>query len=165
MNRRVKYICLILLSLALTGCMPFATRTTIKQVTKSMENAVARSIENSIGWALTKDTVLLYNTISNRSDLMIINPDSSKIEGFEAFKEVSNSIWLSPKFMATEYEIKDLKMSFSRNADVAWFSCLLDDICTWDGKSTGWENVRWTGVLEQMDGQWIIQQMHFSFPD
>ena len=129
------------------------------------ETEVTRSIKNSIGWALEKDTTLLYSIISNDTDLLIINPDSSQIEGFEAFKQVTNSVWMNPKFKATHYEVKDLKITFSRNGDMAWFYCLLDDFGEWDGKKTGWENVRWTGVLEKVSGIWIFRQMHFSFPN
>lgn len=129
------------------------------------EKEVARSIENSIAWALEKDTTLLYNIISNNADLLILNPDSSKIEGIEAFRKVTNSVWMNPKFMAMHYEVQDLKISFSKNNKVAWFFCLLDDFCEWDGRKIGWENVRWTGVLEKENGGWVIRQMHFSFPN
>jgi len=50
----------------------------------------------------------------------------------------------------------------SRSGDVAWYSCLLDDHGEWDGKRTGWEDARWTGVLEKRGGRWVIAQMHFS---
>ena len=128
------------------------------------EPEVARTIKNSIGWALEKDTTLLYNLISNDADLLIINPDSSQIEGIEAFREITHTFWMNPKFKATHYEVKDLRISFSGNEDVAWFYCLLDDFGEWDGRKIGWENVRWTGVLEKVDEIWIIRQMHFSFP-
>jgi len=129
------------------------------------EKEVALSIENSIGWALEKDTALLYSIISNDPGLLIINPDSSKIEGIEAFRKVTNSVWMNPKFKATQYEVKNLQISFSSNNELAWFYCLLDDFCEWDGRKTGWENVRWTGVLEKDNGAWVFRQMHFSFPE
>jgi hypothetical protein len=53
---------------------------------------------------------------------------------------------------------------FSRDGNVAWYSCYLDDISEWDGQKGGWRNVRWTGVLERREGKWLIMQMHFSFP-
>ncbi|MBA7521367.1 hypothetical protein ES705_13474 [subsurface metagenome] len=68
---------------------------------------------------------------------------SKPSEGFEAFKEVTNSVRMNPKFKATHYEVKDLKISFSGNGYVAWFYCLPDDFGECDGKKTGWENVRW----------------------
>ena len=55
-----------------------------------------------------------------------------------------------------------LKISFSGDGDIAWFYCLLDDFGEWDGQKIGWENVRWTGVLEKVNGIWIFRQMHFS---
>ncbi len=30
------------------------------------------------------------------------------------------------------------------------------------GNPANWEKVRWTGVLEKIDGKWKIFQMHFS---
>nr|NQU92468.1 nuclear transport factor 2 family protein [Bacteroidota bacterium] len=97
--------------------------------------------------------------------LLIINPDSSQIEGIDNFREVTNSFWMNPKFRATHFEVKDLDITFSKNEDVAWFFCLLDDFGEWDGKKIGWENVRWTGVLEKENGVWVLRQMHFSFPE
>lgn len=32
---------------------------------------------------------------------------------------------------------------------VACFSSQLDDLALWDGNPCGWENVRWTAVLER----------------
>jgi len=61
------------------------------------------------------------------------------------------------------YEIRDLKINFSKSGDVAWFFCVLDDINEWKGQPANWENTRWTGVLEKIDGSWRIVQQHFSF--
>ena len=118
---------------------------------------VTGTIEAGISWALNKDTSLLYSIMAHKTDLLIINPDSSQIEGFEEFQKVTNSVWMNPKFKATYFEVKDLKISFSTNEDVVWFYCLLDDFGEWDGQKIGWENVRWTGVLEKVNGIWIFR--------
>jgi len=60
--------------------------------------------------------------------------------------------------------IKDLKINLGNSGDVAWFSCLLDDIGDYDGRKWEWLNCRWTGVLQKTDGNWRIWQMHFSLP-
>ncbi|MBN2147729.1 MAG: nuclear transport factor 2 family protein [Anaerolineales bacterium] len=39
----------------------------------------------------------------------------------------------------------------------------LDDHAEWNGEPTGWDNARWTGVLEKRNSKWVIVQMHFSF--
>ena len=62
-----------------------------------------------------------------------------------------------------EHEVWDQKITLSQNGDTAWFFCMLNDISTWKGRQTGWENTRWTGVLEKRNGKWVIVQQHFSF--
>jgi ketosteroid isomerase-like protein len=64
---------------------------------------------------------------------------------------------------AVSTDVRDLRISFARSGDVAWFSAILDDLGEWDGKPVGWKDTRWTGVLERRDGRWVIVQMHFSF--
>lgn len=61
-------------------------------------------------------------------------------------------------------DIRDLKVHLSKGGDVAWCSCIFDDWGEWGGHPWLWKNARWTGVLEKIDGKWLIAQMHFSFP-
>ena len=122
-------------------------------------------IEGSIGWALNKDLDYLYSILAQDENFFIYHPDSaSTIYGFEAFKKHAETIFMNPKFKATHFEVKNLRMTLSRSGETGWFSCYLDDYGEWDGRPIGWENSRWTGVLEKRDNRWIIVQMHFSFP-
>jgi hypothetical protein len=70
---------------------------------------------------------------------------------------------MDPRFKATSFDVRDLRITFARSGEVAWFSAMLDDLATWDGKPGGWKDTRWTGVLEKRGGTWVIIQMHFSF--
>ena len=70
---------------------------------------------------------------------------------------------MSDAFKAVSFEIRDLKINISESGTVAWFSCRLDDFCEINGNPDGWENVRWTGVLEKRQEKWVHVQMHFSF--
>ncbi len=120
-------------------------------------------IRDSIGWALTKDIERLFSIMAQEAEFFIFHPDSrSTIQGFEAFKALS-SFWLNPAFRATDFAVRELKITLSREGSVAWYSAFLDDHAEWNGKPTGWDNARWTGVLEKRDGRWLIVQMHFSF--
>lgn len=56
-----------------------------------------------------------------------------------------------------------LRVNLSRSGTVAWYSAKLDDFAEWQGQPVGWENARWTGVLEKREDRWRIVQMHFSF--
>jgi ketosteroid isomerase-like protein len=125
---------------------------------------IEKSIHNSIGWAKNKDFKLLYSVIANDSDYIEVDPGPGLIKGISAFKK-NEVFWGSPDFKAIRYEIRDLKISLSHSGDVAWYYCVLDDINEYKGKPAAWINVRWTGVLEKRDDQWVIVQMHFSKAD
>lgn len=127
--------------------------------------AIEQVIRASIGWALDKDITALYDALAQDPDLFVFHPDSaSTIVGFEAFKEMAEAVFLNPKFKATDFQVKDLRIHISRSGDAAWYSALLDDHGEWDGRKTGWDNARWTGVLEKRKGRWVLVQMHFSLP-
>ena len=100
--------------------------------------------------------------MAHDEQLFIINPDSEITVGWESF--VKNfTFWLDPRFKATKSDIRDLRIDVSPSGITAWWSCVLDDLGTWDGKPIGWKDTRWTGVLEKSEGKWLIVQMHFSF--
>jgi hypothetical protein len=129
------------------------------------KKAVEKSIHDTIGWALTKDIERLFSAVSQDDDFFIFHPDSkSTIIGFEAFKKMGEQTWLRNEFKATGYKIKDLRITFAKLMNVAWYSCFLDDFAEWNGKPGGWENCRWTGALEKRGDKWVTVQMHFSFP-
>jgi hypothetical protein len=124
---------------------------------------VRQVIENSIGWALTKDTTVLFSSLAQDSAFFIYHPNAATtVVGWSEFLRAVPT-WMDPAFKATHFEVKDLRINFSRSGTVAWYSALLDDFAEWQGQPIGWENARWTGVLEKRDGRWFIVQMHFSF--
>ncbi len=126
---------------------------------------VDKVVHNAICWAMTKDTAILFNTFVPDSTLFIFSPDSaSTLTDFKEIRDLADNVWMTDHFKALECNIRDLRIQFSKNGDVAWYSCYLDDISEMDGQRSGWVNVRWTGVLEKRQGKWLIMQMHFSYP-
>ena len=125
---------------------------------------IEQVIHDSIGWALTKDLDRLFSIMAQDGEFFIFHPDSrSTIVGFEAFKALGERVWMKEAFKATDYAIRELRIQLSQSGTVAWFSCYLDDHAEWNGRPTGWDNARWTGVLEKRGGRWVVVQMHFSF--
>jgi hypothetical protein len=126
---------------------------------------VEKVIQDSIGWALVKDHDRLFSIMAQDDDFFIFHPDSkSTIVGFDAFKKFGEQIWMRKEFKATDFAVKGLRLKFAELGNAAWFSCLLDDHAEWNGQPIGWDNCRWTGTLEKRGGNWVIVQMHFSFP-
>ena len=148
------------LTVLLSGC---ATRTPAPDV--AAETARIDSvIRASIQWAMQKDTTLLYRSFAHDSALFWFSPDSAgTTRGFAAFKQQQvEGFFMNPAFIAIGSDFRDMQIHLSRGGDVAWWSCILDDRNTWQGRPAVWENVRWTGVLEKREGSWVIVQMHFS---
>jgi hypothetical protein len=113
---------------------------------------------------VTKDIDRLFAIMAQDENFFIFHPDSrSTIVGFSAFKEMGERSWMNEAFKATDFAVRDLRVNYSRLGNVAWFSCMLDDHAEWNGQPIGWDNCRWTGVLEKRGDQWVIVQMHFSF--
>jgi hypothetical protein len=124
---------------------------------------VEEVIKNSIRWVLTKDTTMLYNCFYHDSSLFWFSPDNAgTLSGFEAFRQLTEQLFMDPRFKGVKSDFKDLQVHFSHSGECAWWSCYLDDFNEWDGKPSNWVNVRWTGVLEKIEGKWKIRQMHFS---
>jgi len=127
-------------------------------------DSVFKVIEDSIAWAKNKDTELLYSCFAHDENLFWFTPEADgTTRGFENFTKQVNSFFLDKRFRAVSHEIRDMKIDFSKSGEIAWWSCMLDDMNEWDGRSASWMNVRWTGVLEKREGRWVIVQMHFSY--
>ncbi|MFC1725294.1 nuclear transport factor 2 family protein [candidate division KSB1 bacterium] len=153
-------VIVLVLIISIAGC-----KNSPKIDVESEKKEIKTAIEASIGWALDKDFNLLYSIMAQDDNFFIFHPDSaSTITGFEPFKKMAETLFKNPKFKATDFKVKQLRMNISNSGDVSWFSAYLDDHAEWDGRPAGWDNVRWTGVLEKRGGKWVIVQMHFSFP-
>jgi ketosteroid isomerase-like protein len=124
---------------------------------------ISKVLNDSIGWAATKDTDLLFSCFAHDPELFWYSPkDADTIHGFQAFTEMTDDFFMKEEFKAVGYEIRELRINLSRSGDVAWYHARLNDYSEWQGQPVNWENVRWTGVLEKRDGRWVIVQMHFS---
>jgi len=134
-----------------------------RAVRANEKTVIEENIRASIGWALTKDRRLLESVMAHDERLFMFQPDSgSTVAGWDQFAKQFD-FWMDPRFRATRFDIRDLRIDVSRSGDVAWWSGVLDDLGEWDGRPIGWKDTRWTGVIEKREGRWLIVQMHFSF--
>jgi ketosteroid isomerase-like protein len=125
---------------------------------------VEKTIRANIEWAVRgKDTVLSYSSVVNNDELFFFQTDSrTTVTGFDKFKHMTENFFMRDDFKAIKVEINDFRIHMSPTLKTAWWSCLLNDYNEFRGQPANWENVRWTGVLEKIDGKWRIFQMHFS---
>ena len=126
---------------------------------------VKQVIEDSIGWAMTKDLDRLLQIFANDDDLLIWWVSStSGADGIDDLEETARTVWMTPDFRATRFEFRDVRIRFSEDGKVAWFSCVLDDCGIWKGEEHCTLDIRETGVLEKRGDQWTIVQSHASWP-
>ena len=150
---------LIAVILFLSGC----TKQSVPALDTAAERReIARVIDSCIGWFKTKDFDLYFSSVAQDSNFIAVHPGNNVVRGFAQVIE-NSEIFKRTEFQYVRHEIRDQKITLSRNGDTAWFFCMLNDINTWDGRPANWENTRWTGVLEKRDGRWVIVQQHFSF--
>lgn len=128
-------------------------------------DVVKAVIEDSIGWALDKDTERLFQIFANDEDLLVwwVGTTGSA-NGIDDMKTLAETVWMTPHFQATRFEVRDLKIWFSADGAASWFSCHLDDCGAWKGQEFCANDVRVTGVLEKRGEQWTIVQYHGSWP-
>lgn len=126
--------------------------------------AIEKVIRAHIGWAVNnKDQKILYSTIVETDELFFIQPDSkSTVRGIDDFRPVVDEFFMRDDFKAIRVEINDLRINMSPSLHTAWYACILNDYNEFQGRPANWENVRWTGVLEKVNGEWKIFQMHYS---
>lgn len=126
--------------------------------------AIAKAVEDSIGWARNKNRDLLFGLFAHDSRLLILQPTSEgTISGFAALQKFCADTWLDPAYQAAGHEIRDLKIDLSPQGDTAWFSAELDDCASYQGREECRRNIRWTGVLVKKEGRWVFTQQHSSF--
>jgi hypothetical protein len=132
-------------------------------VTTSPDYETAKNaIEQSIGWAIEKDFEAMFRLwADNLFHFWVFS--SSQVVGLDSFRTYADQ-WKDPEFRGTRFEFKDLRITFSRSGNVAWYSCFLDDCSSYKGKESCLENVFQTGVLEKREGRWVHVLMHGSFP-
>jgi len=124
--------------------------------------AVQKSIEQAIGWAVEKDFEAMFRLWGDDMFHFWLFSDS-QVVGLDAFKQYAEK-WRDPDFRGTRFEFRDLRIVFSRSGDVAWYSCHLDDCGVYKGQEYCLKDVFQTGVLEKRDGNWVHVLMHGSYP-
>jgi ketosteroid isomerase-like protein len=133
---------------------------------KAEKVKIEKTIRDCIEWPFPEKNIdRLYGSIANDPCFFVFHPDSkSTVTSFDDFDKMIKTVFMDDKLRPALTEIKDLRINLSRSGDVAWFSCLLDDCGEYNGRKWEWLNCRWTGLLQNTDGDWKLYQMHFSLP-
>lgn len=125
--------------------------------------AIAKAVDDSIGWFRNKDFGLLFRVHSAGPELFLYQPASTDtVRSGEEFRKFAE-VFRDPSVAYLRHEVRDLRIHRARLEPVAWFSALLDDCALSSGKEGCWRGARWTGVLEKRGGAWVMVHGHISF--
>jgi ketosteroid isomerase-like protein len=155
-NRAVLIVVVVALLLASPGAVQAG------QAKAQDEAAITKVLHDSFGWAETKDRALFESTFARDQGFFTFYPDSkSTVVGWSQLEKLLAQ-WMDPRNKALGFDIRDLRITISQAGDAAWFSAIVDDEGEWDGKPWSAKGIRWTGVLEERQGTWVIVQQHMS---
>ena len=157
MKKCLNELCLVLLVILL-----ISGNADVRADEPSDYEAVKKSIEQSIGWAIEKDFEAMFRLWADNMSHFWLFPDSL-IVGLDNFKKYAER-WRDPDFRGTRFEFKDLRIVFSRSSDVAWYSCFLDDCGSYKGKETCLKDVFQTGVLEKIPDFPVLKGPYLGQP-
>jgi ketosteroid isomerase-like protein len=111
----------------------------------------------------TQDLETIKKLIPKTNTTIHIGTDKGEI--WKGWQMLSNAT--EEQFEELEYykaNIRDLTVNVSENDDIAWYHHKLDAKIKSCGNITRWKDARFTGVLQNIDGQWVMAQTHVSLP-
>lgn len=106
---------------------------------------------------------LIKEIWATNPDIVVIGTNSDEtIIGWEAIK---NALQLQFESIEDTYiSVRDQRIGMNETGNTAWFSEFVNYNYIYQGKPVKYEGLRFTGVLEKINGDWFIVQSHMSIP-
>jgi len=106
---------------------------------------------------------LIKEIWATNPDIVVIGTNSDEtIIGWEAIK---NALQLQFESIEDTYiSVRDQRIGINETGNTAWFSEFVNYNYIYQGKPVKYEGLRFTGVLEKINGDWFIVQSHMSIP-
>ena len=101
-------------------------------------------------WATNPDIVV----IGTNSDETIIGWDAIENALQRQFESIED----------TYISVRDQRIEINETGNTAWFSEFVNYNYIYQGKPVKYEGLRFTGVLEKINDDWLIVQSHMSIP-
>ncbi len=124
---------------------------------------VMEVLDNFVKAHEEKDLDLLLSCFSDKPDITIIGTDRDelwvdKVSMGEAQKRAYKT------FDAVKLSVRDKILKLCSDGEIAWFYMKVNWNVESEGESAAFDGIRTTGVLEKLNGIWVIVQIHTSMP-
>jgi len=106
---------------------------------------------------------LIKEVWASKPDIVVFGTNSDEtIIGWEAIR---NALKKQFKNIENTYiNVRDQRIEINESGNTAWFSEFVNYTYIYKGKPVKYEGLRFTGVLEKINGDWLIVQSHMSIP-
>jgi ketosteroid isomerase-like protein len=150
--------------LAIAAFMLFGGVSCKQQCDETAERkAVELVLENYVIANETKNIDLIREIWAPKNDIIIFGTNSDeKIEGWENIQDTFKKQFETMEEMFIS--VTQQKIYLNCTGNTAWYSQIMDINYTENGEAKDFEGIRFTGVLEKIDGKWYIVQSHLSIP-
>jgi len=133
-----------------------------EQVDIEAEKAKVQSVLDQYVQAFeTEDMELMSKIFAHDEDMVAVGAGGRWV-GWEKWKE--EFIEAFESFDDIDISVMNQVIKVHVSGNVAWFSEIEDWNFVAQGEADSLEGVRFTGVLEKRDGNWVIVQFHISIP-
>jgi len=126
------------------------------------EKAKIKTVVDQLDQVWETENMELYSKIiAHDPDLVICGTDA-RVVGWEPLKLYVKKGFESYENIQLSTSDQIIKVHSSGN--VAWFSQVVDWSLVAQGQHISIEGIRYTGILEKRNGNWLIVQLHTSIP-
>lgn len=130
----------------------------------SPKEEIEQTIRNFFHSMDIQDFDLMEKITAQKENMVHIGTDTDEIwRGWSELNEATIEQFENLEFYKTT--IRELSIHLSSTGQIAWYSHLLDAKIKSGTNLQTWEGARFTGVLENMEGNWQIAQTHVSLPE
>lgn len=127
------------------------------------EKEVRATIEAFFDAMNNQDLEAMQKLIPKSDQTVHVGTDKGEIwKGWEVLNKATKK-----QFEGLEYykaNIRDLTVNIAESKNIAWYFHKLDAEIKSRDTITRWKGARFTGVLQKIDGQWVMMQTHVSTP-
>ncbi len=111
----------------------------------------------------TKDLDLLSSCFSDKPDILILGTDEDEL-WVDKKSMVDAQVRAYDTFDKVKLSVRDKVLKMDRSGKTAWFYMKVNWFVESKGEKYKFDDVRTTGVLENVGGKWRIVQIHTSLP-
>ncbi|MDH4219969.1 MAG: nuclear transport factor 2 family protein [Candidatus Aminicenantes bacterium] len=125
--------------------------------------AVKAWIDDFVKCWETEDMELFSKIVAHDDDMVVFGTDAAEhFIGWEPMKESMQKQFDSSENI--QVTTRELSIKVHKSGEVAWISFLMDLKGEAMGEPFNIEGMRFTGVMEKRNGNWVIVQVHASVP-